>query len=295
MSDVLSSSPETVKTLKKMPGIVTLYPRAVLPKLKTAKSASELPALAIELSNIKLNRQKIAKYSNICQLAFNHETLPATYPHILAFNLQMELMVSPCFPLPLLGLVHVKNKINSLRSIKVSESLDMKVSLTEARDTDKGIEFDLATEVFSNEELVWHSVSTYFFRKKSSPGKKEKVTEALHVYRFTQYWNIKENTGRAYALSSSDSNPIHLHKWTAKLFGFKQAIAHGMWTKARALAAFQPLLDNDQFEMEVEFKQPIFLPNRVALQYDETKQGFEFDVRDQHNTRIHMCGTLVKH
>ena len=34
---------------------------------------------------------------------------------------------------------------------------------------------------------------------------------------------------------SGDVNPIHLSGLTAKAFGFKRAIAHGMWVKARAL------------------------------------------------------------
>ena len=43
--------------------------------------------------------------------------------------------------------------------------------------------------------------------------------------------------GRRYGSVSGDLNPIHLSDPTAKLFGFPRAIAHGMWTKARCLAA----------------------------------------------------------
>ena len=38
---------------------------------------------------------------------------------------------------------------------------------------------------------------------------------------------------------SGDRNPIHMHELTAKAFGFPRAIAHGMWTKARCLAALE--------------------------------------------------------
>lgn len=34
-----------------------------------------------------------------------------------------------------------------------------------------------------------------------------------------------------------DLNPIHLHALTAKAFGFPRALAHGMYTSARAFAA----------------------------------------------------------
>lgn len=34
-----------------------------------------------------------------------------------------------------------------------------------------------------------------------------------------------------------DLNPIHLHALTAKAFGFPRALAHGMYTSARAFSA----------------------------------------------------------
>ena len=37
--------------------------------------------------------------------------LPATYPHVLAFALQMHLLTDKHFPFPLLGLVHLRNRI----------------------------------------------------------------------------------------------------------------------------------------------------------------------------------------
>jgi hypothetical protein len=40
---------------------------------------------------------------------------------------------------------------------------------------------------------------------------------------------ITENTGWRYARVSGDFNPIHLTARTAKMFGFKQAVAHGMF------------------------------------------------------------------
>ena len=50
-------------------------------------------------------------------------------------------------------------------------------------------------------------------------------------------WRIPDDAGRRYAKVSGDVNPIHLSGLTAKAFGFKRAIAHGMWVKARVLGA----------------------------------------------------------
>ncbi|GLQ31939.1 dehydratase [Litoribrevibacter albus] len=263
-----------------------------MPKKHHAKKAEEIPHMAVEINSISFNAKKVADYAELCGFQFNGKTVPITYPHILAFNLHMELMVNPSFPVPLLGLVHVRNSIRSYRSIGLNESIDIHVSLSEARDTDKGIEFDLTTQVYSQGERVWESVSTNLYRKSQKAIKSPYQPKALKDYRFAEFWTLKENTGRKYAKVSGDSNPIHLHKWTAKAFGFKQAIIHGMWTKARTLAALQPLLKSDAICIETEFKQPIFLPSKVGLHYDENSDGIAFEVRNKGNDKVHMKGRV---
>ena len=65
----------------------------------------------------------------------------------------------------------------------------------------------------------------------------EKLTDDFTAV-YKAEWEVSENTGRRYALTSGDFNLIHIHAITAKAFGFKQAIAHGMWSKAKALSSF---------------------------------------------------------
>ena len=77
-------------------------------------------------------------------------------------------------------------------------------------------------------------------------------------------WKLDGGLGRRYAAASGDRNPIHMHDLSAKLFGFPRAIAHGMWTKARALAALEGRLP-DAYEVDVAFKKPILLPATVTF------------------------------
>jgi acyl dehydratase len=74
-----------------------------------------------------------------------------------------------------------------------------------------------------------------------------------------------------------------MHALTAKAFGFPRAIAHGMWTKARCLAALEPSLPGE-FEVEVEFRKPILLPAQV----DFERSDEQFAVRD--GARFHLVG-----
>ena len=86
-----------------------------------------------------------------------------------------------------------------------------------------------------------------------------------------------------------------MHSLSARLFGFKSAIAHGMWTKARCLAALQPRLP-DAFTVEVAFKKPILLPGKV--EFGEAAAAGEasclrFGVRDASVGSSHLDGLAV--
>ena len=61
---------------------------------------------------------------------------------------------------------------------------------------------------------------------------------------------------------SGDHNPIHTSRLGARLFGFPRPIAHGMWSKARCLAALEGRLP-DAYTVEVAFKLPVPLPSTV--------------------------------
>jgi acyl dehydratase len=75
-------------------------------------------------------------------------------------------------------------------------------------------------------------------------------------------WQLPAQLGRDYAKASGDFNPIHLHALTAKAFGFPRAIAHGMWTLARTLAALQPSKQLAAANVHGDFKSPMLLPGR---------------------------------
>jgi acyl dehydratase len=105
-------------------------------------------------------------------------------------------------------------------------------------------------------------------------------------------WEVPSDTGRRYAAVSGDRNPIHLYDLTAKLFGFPRAIAHGMWTKARCLAALEGELP-EAFTVAVEFRRPILLPATVSFAREREDGGIRFSVRDAKTEKAHLDGTVA--
>jgi acyl dehydratase len=93
-------------------------------------------------------------------------------------------------------------------------------------------------------------------------------------------WRVDAGTGRRYAGASGDVNPIHLHPLAARAFGFPRAIAHGMWTAARALGALGGRLPA-AFAYDVAFAAPLLLPSSVELRMCPAEGGWALDVRSR--------------
>jgi acyl dehydratase len=86
---------------------------------------------------------------------------------------------------------------------------------------------------------------------------------------------------------SGDNNPIHTRPLIARALGQPGTIAHGMWTKARALAALEADLP-DAFTVDVRFKLPLPIPGRAT--FSTTGDG-AFAVHDARG-RPHLEGRV---
>ncbi len=251
--------------------------RIVLGSLR--RRPSELPDRELTRS-VEVDRAHLAAYDRVCGFRLRDE-LPATYPHVLAFPLVMELLTGP-FPFSPLGLVHVANRIEQLRPLRADEPLDLRVWAADLRDHERGRQFDVLGEASVEGDVVWRDTSTYLHRESSGGGGASPRAEPP---RPSAIWRVPGDSGRRYAAVSGDNNPIHLSGLTAKALGQPGAIAHGMWTKARCLAALEGMLP-EAYAVDVRFKLPLRIPGRAAF---STADGrFEVWAGD----KPHLEGTI---
>nr|WP_166640290.1 MaoC/PaaZ C-terminal domain-containing protein [Amycolatopsis sp. SID8362] len=264
--------------------MATLYPKALL---GFRKAGSSLPDTELVRTGVVVDPAHLAAYNTVCGFRLSDE-LPATYPHMLAFPLQMALMTEPGFPFPLLGMVHVANRITQRRPLRLDEPLTIRVRAENLRPHEKGRQFDVVSEAWVEDDLVWSDVSTYLRRGSSSgtPTRREQLAPPTP----DAIWRVPGDIGRRYAEVSGDRNPIHLHPLTARLFGFPKAIAHGMWTKAHALAAFEGRLPA-AFTVDVRFKQPVLLPAKAGFTSWATPEGWAFELWSK--SKPHLDGTIT--
>lgn len=292
----------TTRTLDGAPGAATLYPRAVagsyaLPLLRKVplvgpKASRELPDLTFALQDLALDRAHVADYARVCGFDLR-DALPPTYLHVLAFPLAMRLMTDSSFPFGVLGLVHVENRIEHVRPVGTGETPSFTVRAEDLRDHPRGRQFDVVAVAEVDGERVWEGRSTYLRRGGgSSESKSDNRDRDAAVPAAEAIWKVPADIGRRYGAVSGDRNPIHLHNLSAKAFGMPRAIAHGMWLKARTLAALQPELP-ESFTTEVRFKLPVLLPATVAFSSSPSAGGREFAVHDAKKGKPHLSGSFA--
>ncbi|MEV6895825.1 MaoC/PaaZ C-terminal domain-containing protein [Amycolatopsis sp. NPDC051372] len=274
----------SVRELSSAPSLATLYPKALLRRGR----GSTLPETELVRPSVTVSPAHVAAYAEVCGFRYS-DVLPATYPHMLVFGLQMALMTEPDFPFPLLGLVHVANSITVRRPLSLSETFSARVRAENLRPHEKGRQFDMVSELWAGTELVWSEVSTYLRRSGSSGSSRPRAS--LVPPTPTALWTVSGDIGRRYAEVSGDRNPIHLHPLTARLFGFPRAIAHGMWTKAHALASFEGRLP-DAYTVDVRFKHPVLLPARAAFTAWPTDEGWAFELWQARKPKPHLDGVI---
>lgn len=257
-----------------------------------AKKGGDLPDLTLVRKDVAVDLDNLAAYREVCEFAPGQH-LPFNYPHTLAFPLHMGIMTDSSFPYAAIGSVHLRNTMTRHRLIAPTERLDVSATVTNKRAHPKGTIFDFVTTITAagTDEVVWDSVSTYLRPGKGDRDARPEGEPFDVVPGNGTEWKLPADLGRRFAAVSGDYNPIHLYGLTAKAFGFPSQIAHGIWTKARCVAAMESRIP-DAATVEVEFKKPVLLPTKVAFGSRVVDGGLDFSLTNPKNGKPHLVGRV---
>lgn len=275
-----------------MPSLFSLY-RKIFFSRKPGWDQQPLPTIAISADKVSMQRDKVALYADVCGFDFQGDIIPPTYLYVYAFRLHAVIFTHKAITFPLLGMIHLKNTINAYRPVKTDEVINVQCSLTQSRNVDAGLEFDLLSKVYVGEELVWEALSTYLYRIDTGKRRARPPRASAMAWEDVKQWSLSDDLGLKYAKASGDYNLIHLHPLLSKRFGFEKVLAHGMWSKARCLAELMPMIKQHPFKVEVEFKLPVFMPSEVTFAFESLENGKCFEMRDVKGKRPHLHGSVM--
>ena len=275
--------------------------RALATSVKRPGPVTSLPPVSLVLPRVVLDAQHIARYAEVCGFAPANDPkqAPLTYPQMLTFPLVMHYMSSRACPWPAMGTVHLANAITQHAPLVAGDAVRVELHTGELLAHEKGQVFTLALRILreATGECVWEATQTLLRMGVRAPVGRPFEAELdpdLPLTRHGQF-NAPANIGRRYAPVSGDYNPIHLWPLTAKLLGFRRAIAHGLWTQARALALLQPDGVLPQASLQTVFKRPLFLPAQATLwQAASTPQAQLLEVRDAAGQVPHLRARLTR-
>lgn len=286
-----------VELLETSPGVGPALLRGAATGAGRPGARGTLPRRRLVLTGVE---QEVRALADFCEVTGGllGDALPATWLHVQTFPLQVRLMAARDFPFPMLGMVHVANRMRVHRPVRVDETLTLSSWAQDLAPHRKGHTVDLRGEARVGDEVVWEGSSTYLVRSSTPPdvaggdpgtppdtdGGGDGSTDPT---RAVATWRLPAGLGRQYARVAGDVNPIHLSALSAKALGFPRAIAHGMWTHARALAAVQSRLPGS-YEVDTRFLKPILLPSTVVLRAALGQGSADLAVTDREGSRRHL-------
>jgi len=240
-----------------------------------------VPRITVEIARAVLPDD--ASYRRLCGATGDHP--PITAPHLLAGSAHIAIVSHKAMPLPAMGLVHTDNVIVAHRPLEAGMPLSLRVHTEGHKSVRSGVTFDVHTEARLDGVVVWEEVSTYLSRAvKGTGGPRPAEPAPLRDLVVSVPWRLPPDLGRRYARASGDFNPIHLTAPTAKLFGFKRAIIHGMWTLARAAGQLQLSAPG---RLTCTFRRPALLPSTVFFHADAAGR---FEVRAARSGKLLLNG-----
>ena len=256
------------------------------------RSGKALPQLDVVRRDIRVDAGHLAAYDGLTGFPLRNE-LPATYLHNLSFPLQVTLFADRSYPYPLMGSVHLSNRITQHRPVGLDEAVTLTVSTANARAHRRGALVDVLSQAQAGDELVWEGVSTYLYRGQKAEGAQEEQADSGEAVDGPgALWRLSGDLGRRFAAVSGDVNPIHMNPLAAKALGFPQTIAHGAWSMARMLGALENRLP-DAFTYDVSFRKPILLPSTVRFVAREDNGSWALALRNHKKGTEHARGTIT--
>jgi acyl dehydratase len=294
---VLVESNKTIKVVKSFAAIIGMimsvkaeitlnFLKGFLNAKKGVKNELiESPKTIHQHSKLKFNQSLLQKYHDMVE--WKKDGIHPLFPYALLTHLHFRMVNDKRFPFSPFGLIHKSEKITCLSPL-TSGQWEMDCTISEYREVEKGYEMDVVSKLTIDGKHVWTSVTTAFKRTKTGAPRKKTAPSAI---KSEVRWHIPQGHGLKYGMISNNLDFIHISDRTARLFGLKKAIMHGMWTVGRCMSE----LDLEcPFELNVNFLRPITMPSDVLFHQEKSQEQTEFGVYTKMGNKAYLSGDFRK-
>lgn len=235
------------------------------------KQASALPdsGLVGHFQVKSIDMAHVAKYRRFFD--DRGQQVPLTYFYLPAQRAQIALMLDRRFPYAIPGLIHVSNKMRFHDVFQEGLPFEVEVSVSPALRAEDTKSVAFSVEMSQSGRRIVSCLSEYrvprsTHRKPAGETRPENFPETF----LQEGWTFDKSLGRRYAMISSDFNPIHLSSLLARAFGFKSAIAHGMYSIGRAAVSIEHRTGRPLIEISAHFRRPILLGTEAIFGFEST-------------------------
>lgn len=253
----------------RLPSTLVSIAQLLLHRRRGLSDLNAMPRIERAVSGARISEDWLRRYQRCTGgAAWPLGCMPPLALQIVSSPLHMSVMADRAFPFRPLGIVHQSQRIQQWQVLSPSVAYDLKVYTSEASVEPRGISFGLVTEARQGKTLVWRSeVRVLSMNRTLAKGASTKrYVEPFAGLQplINETLNVPETTGREYASIAGDYNPVHVHAWLARPFGFRRAIAHGTWTLARALSC-AGVAASPGLTLDARFHRPVELPSRIRV------------------------------
>ena len=241
------------------------------------RKRGSFPPLSAKWKRHRIDRRHLEEFLALTGLRADSK-LPLLYPQVFGFPLQMAILTHPALPLPIWNSLQIRNHLLQHRPIAVDAVLDLETRVAHQRCLEKGAEVDLHTSVWSQHELVWESLNTFYYRgRHGEPGPESARARAPDTGGETlAQWHMAMGPGWRFCGLTGDYNGIHWSRRYARLFGFRHAFHHPQLVLGQCMTHL-PLLDPAlPRRLDAWLKGPVYYDSDVQLRAAHSADGLTF-------------------
>ncbi|GGW86024.1 MaoC/PaaZ C-terminal domain-containing protein [Alteromonas halophila] len=261
-----------------------LFKRANLPALTQFRPPS-LPQ-RIYSQSVAPRQEHYRRYCDVVGWHDSDQVHPC-YLQVLALRLQLKCLLDKKSPFAAMGLIHIENAIEVHRTPDLAQPIDLRVRFKSVKQHRHGWLLTLEVQAFQDEKCIHEATSGYLARVHAAHvGLRQPENGGQHPLPAGDVageLDADAGIGRRYARVAGDINPIHLSAVSARLFGFKSALAHGMWSLAAAASNIVDEQHNHSAKGVIEalscsFHKPLLLPGSAEVRMDKATTPYGFTV-----------------